>query len=304
MKVSAVIPTFNRAEMLRGAINSILNQTLKDFEIIVVDNCSVDNTESVIKLYNDKRIRYFKHQNNGILAVNMNYGMKQARGEYIAFCDDDDFWIPEKLEKQLAEFEKDDRVALVCTNGIAFNETGEMGLTIKSHLHDSDFTLKSLMRINAIISSSILVKKSVIDEVGMMDEEPEIFGAEEYSLWIRIAKKYKIKYIDLPLMKYRTHAGAYRNKGMRDIIAKEHIYRKLLKEKIIDSAFYNKAIKRLNYERAILKFLNADKDINLNMICTTKTDIWKKCLLVGIYFLFRAKLLDTLRRVRLNAMQT
>jgi hypothetical protein len=91
---------------------------------------------------------------------------------------------------------------------------------------------------------------------------------------------------------------------MRDIIAKEHIYRKLLKEKIIDSAFYNKAIKRLNYERTILKFLNADKDINLNMICTTKTDIWKKCLLVGIYFLFRAKLLDAVRHVRLNVART
>jgi glycosyltransferase involved in cell wall biosynthesis len=290
--------------MVCGAIDSILNQTLKDSEIIVVDNCSVDNTESVIKSYNEKRIRYFKHPNNGILAVNMNYGMKQARGEYIAFCDDDDIWMSDKLEKQLAEFEKDDRVALVCTNGIAFDETGEMGLATKSHLHDSDFTLKSLMRINLIISSSILVKKSVIDEVGMMDEEPEIFGAEEYSLWIRIAKKYKIKYVDLPLMKYRTHAGAYRNKGMRDIIAKEHIYRKLLKEKIIDTAFYNKTMNRLNYERVILKFLNADENINLDIIYATKTDIWKKCLLVFIYFLFRVKLLDAVRHVRLNVART
>jgi len=300
MKVSVIIPTFNRAEMVCGAINSILNQTLKDFEIIVVDNCSIDNTESVIKSYNDKRIRYFRHQNNGILAVNMNYGMKQARGEYIAFCDDDDIWMPDKLEKQLAEFEKDDKIALVCTNGIAFDETGETGLAAKSHLHDGDFTLKSLIRINLIISSSILVKKSVIDEVGMMDEEPEIFGAEEYGLWIRIAKKYKIKYIDLPLMKYRTHPGAYRNKGTRDIVAKEYIYRKLLKEKIIDTSFYNKSINRLNYERIIIKFLNADKDINLYMIRTTKTDIWKKCLLIGIYFLFRVKLLNAVRHMQFN----
>ena len=101
MKVSVIIPTFNREHLLKETMEYILNQTFKDFELIIVDNYSSDNTENAVKSYNDKRIRYFKNQNNGVIAVNRNFGIKKARGEFITFCDDDDLWLPQKLEKQL-----------------------------------------------------------------------------------------------------------------------------------------------------------------------------------------------------------
>lgn len=296
MKVSIVVPTFNRSEMLRETINSILNQTFKDIEVTVIDNCSVDNTKTVLQSFNDKRIRYFEHPNNGIIAVNMNYGMKKARGEYIAFCDDDDLWMPNKLEKQLFEFEKDEKIALICSNGINFNKNGDVGV-IYNNVGDKHFTFEALVFENRIINSSILVKKSVIDEVGMMDEEPEFLGSEEYSLWIRIAKKYKIKYINLPLVKYRTHPGVYRRNETESLNAKRQIFKKLLKNKIIDNKLYKMAVNRLDYKYIISKLVNED-DITLGAILKNKMSISGKSISLIFYFLLRIRMFNNLRHIK------
>jgi len=232
-----------------------LNQTFKDFELIVVDNESIDNTEEVIKSFTDEGIRYFKHQNNGLIAVNRNYGINKARGEYIAFCDDDDLWMPEKLERQMLEFEKDNQAGLVCSNGINFDRHGEHGETIKTKLKDSDFTFESLIWYNSIICCSAVVKRRVIDDVGMLDESPEFFTAEDYELWLRVAKRYRIKYIDLRLVKCRTHAGAYNKRGLEAIERNKAVYRKLLNKGIINSNLYQKRINRANRQILILKLL-------------------------------------------------
>ena len=248
-KISVIVTTYNRAHMVTETIDSILSQTSKDFELIVVDNESIDNTEEVIKSYTDKRIRYFKHQNNGIIAVNRNYGISKTQGEYIAFCDDDDLWMPEKLERQLSEFEKDSQLGLVCSNGIFFDKNGEHREMIKAELKDSDFTFESLIWHNYIPSPSVLVKKEVIDDVGMMDESPEIFIAEDYELWLRIAKKYKVKYIGLPLMKYRTHPGQYTfsQERLEPMELEKAVCRKLLDTGILDFELYQKRIYRLGH---------------------------------------------------------
>ena len=251
MKVSIIVTTFNRAHMVIETIDSILNQTFNDFELIVVDNCSSDNTEEVIKAYTDERIRYFKHDNGGIIAVNRNYGINQARGEYLAFCDDDDLWLPEKLEKQMLEFEKENQIGLVCSNAIIFDENGEVGEFHKTELPDSNFTLKSLVWQNSVICSSVLVKKRAIDDVGLMDESPEIFSAEDYELWLRVAQKYRIKYIELPLMKYRTHPGSYKKKPVEAIKRNRAVYRILLGKGIIDHGLFQ----RLNLRELAIEFL-------------------------------------------------
>ncbi len=104
--VSVIIPTYNRANLVSRAIKSVLNQTYQDFEIIVVDDCSEDNTEEIVKSFNDSRIRYIKHKKNKGGSAARNTGIKRARGKYIAFLDDDDEWLPSKLEKQIMLFEK------------------------------------------------------------------------------------------------------------------------------------------------------------------------------------------------------
>jgi len=236
--------------MVTEAIDSVLSQTFKDFELIVVDNYSRDDTEEVIGAYTDERIRYFKHENGGVVAVNRNYGISKAQGEYIAFCDDDDLWMPEKLEKQMLEFEKDSQIGLVCTNAIIFDKNGELGV-FKTELKDSNFTFESLIWGNSVICSSVLVPKRVIDDVGMMDESPEIFTAEDYELWLRVAQKYRVKYVDLPLVKYRIHPGGYKERSVKVIERNKAVYRKLLGKGILNRGLYWK----LNCWELLIEFL-------------------------------------------------
>ena len=99
--VSVIVTTFNRKELLKETIDSILNQTFTDFELIVVDNYSEYNFVDYIKSFSDNKLIAFQNKNNGIIAVNRNYGIKKAKGKYIAFCDDDDCWDSEKLAKQI-----------------------------------------------------------------------------------------------------------------------------------------------------------------------------------------------------------
>ena len=105
--VSVIVTTYNRKEYLKETIDSILNQTYKNFELIVVDNYSDFDFLTYIKSFNDNRIRAFQHHNNGIIAVNRNIGIKKAYGEYIAFCDDDDYWVDKKLEYQVNNIKND-----------------------------------------------------------------------------------------------------------------------------------------------------------------------------------------------------
>jgi len=255
MKVSVIVPTYNRAHLVTETMDSILSQTFKDFELIVVDNYSSDNTEEVIKSYKDERIRYFKHRNNGVVAVNRNYGVSKAKDEYIAFCDDDDLWFPEKLEKQVQEMEKDSQVGLVCNNEIHFDDRGDHGEVFRAKPGDSNLTFEALVWKSFISSSTVMVRKAVLDDVGVMDESPELVGVEDYELWLRIARKYRVKYIDIPLGKYRTHPGAYRRGPVKALEGERLIYKKLLDKGILSPDLYRKRISKLNRQVLLSKLL-------------------------------------------------
>lgn len=103
--VSVIIPTYNRANLILQAVKSVLNQTYKNFEIIIVDDGSSDNTEDVINVIHDNRIRYIKHAINKGASAARNTGIREAKGKYIAFQDSDDHWLPDKLEKQVKRIE-------------------------------------------------------------------------------------------------------------------------------------------------------------------------------------------------------
>jgi len=124
--VSVIISTYNRAHLIGRAIQSVLNQTYQDFEVIVVDDGSTDNTEEIVKSFNDPRIRYIRHEKNKGAAAARNTGIKAARGKYIAFQDSDDEWLPEKLEKQMKVFENaPPEAGVVYTDMQRINEDGE-----------------------------------------------------------------------------------------------------------------------------------------------------------------------------------
>lgn len=208
MKVSVIVLTYNRAHMVTETIDSVLNQTFKDFELIVVDNESTDNTEEVIKSFTDERIRYFKHQNNGLIGVNRNYGISKANGEYIAFCDDDDLWMPEKLERQVKLLDLDKELGLVYSDSYIMDENGNLE---RHSLRSSSRLLRGnvfdkLFQSNFIPMLTVMIRREVLSKVGGF--EPKYIIALDYDLWLRIAEHYLIDFIEEPLAKYRIHSGS------------------------------------------------------------------------------------------------
>ena len=208
MKVSVIVLTYNRAHMVSEAIDSILNQTFKDFELIVVDNESVDNTEEVIKSYTDERIRYFRHQNNGLVAVNRNYGISKANGEYIAFCDDDDLWMPEKLERQVKLLDLNKELGLVYSDSYIMDENGnlERDTSLSSSRLLRGNVFDKLFQSNFIPMLTVMIRREVLSKVGGFD--PKYIIAQDYDLWLRIAEHYPIDFTEEPLAKYRIHGGS------------------------------------------------------------------------------------------------
>ena len=217
MKVSIVLLTFNRKQLLKRAIEGILSQTFRDFELIIVDNCSIDGTEDFVKSLQDLRIKYFKNQNNGIIAVNMNFGILKSQGEYIALCDDDDYWLPFKLEKQLEILSVQKNVALVCTNWIEFTDDGDVGPGLTKKRASSYVTQREILIRNCISQSTVLFRKNVVESLALFDESPEYFTAEEFEMWLKILKSHQVYLIEEPLVREKTHPGVFRSKGIRHL---------------------------------------------------------------------------------------
>lgn len=202
--VSVIVTTYNRLNLLPETLSSILSQTFDDFELIIVDNMSTDGTSEYVASLTDPRIRYFRNPNHGVIAVNRNYGILQAVGQFIAFCDDDDLWMLDKLSKQVALLENTPKLALCYTNAESF--VGKEMLSakmIRRVVHHAHFW--QLLRGNYIPNSSVLIRSNVFQEVGPLSESPLL--REDYEMCLRIAYKHQIAGIDEPLIRYRVHIG-------------------------------------------------------------------------------------------------
>jgi len=202
--VSVIVTTYNRKKLLKETINSILNQTYKNFELIVVDNYSNYDFFNHIKSFNDDRIIAFQNQNNEIIAVNRNFGIRKAKGEYIAFCDDDDIWYPYKLTCQLKKF-KNNPYGLCSTNhDYISNDRKKVNNKHKIKKRYLNLTFnKFILSGGFICNSSVMIKREIIETIGLFDEDPKLIAAEDYHYWARILKKYKACYIDRILISYR-----------------------------------------------------------------------------------------------------
>ena len=189
--VSVVIPTYNRAEIIGRAIRSVQAQTFEDWELIVVDDASEDETEEVVGAFEDTRIRYIQHVENRGGAAARNTGIRNSRGEYIAFLDSDDEWLPHKLEGQLQVFkENDENVGLVYTGMIRKKSK----YTKKNPPSDSGWIEKKLYLKNVIGSCSVgMIKNSVVNKIGYFDKKLD--SAQDKDYWLRISKTFKIEFL-------------------------------------------------------------------------------------------------------------
>jgi len=200
--VSVIMPTYNHAKFIGKAIKSVLNQTYKNLELIIIDNYSEDETEKIVASYKDDRIVYLKFRNNGIIAASRNQGIKHSHGDYIAFLDSDDYWMKNKLEV-VAEYIKEmPGIDVVCHDEwLQFNKVDKKLLT-----HGPYVTYKDLLfNGNCLSPSATVVERQKLLEVGGFSEDMEFNSAEDYELWLRLAQiDCQIEYIHDPLGVYRV----------------------------------------------------------------------------------------------------
>ena len=206
-KVSVVIPTYNSARFIVETLESVFAQTYRDYEVIVVDDGSTDNTKEVLKPYMS-RIRYIYKENGGPASAR-NVGIKNARGEYIAFLDSDDLWLPEKLEKQIRYFEEHPEIGMVFADCIRFGE--EVSNTSRNDTKQliSNDMFVNIWWYNIVPTSTVMVKRVCFDKVGLFNESREIEGTEDKEMWLRIARECEVEYLREVVTKYRVRMSGH-----------------------------------------------------------------------------------------------
>jgi len=202
-RVSVVIPTFNRSDVLDRAINSVLSQTCKVDEIIVVDDGSVDGTRELVSSWRHEKIVYIAQKNLGVSHAR-NAGIKRAKGNWIAFLDSDDEWHPVKLERQMTALVEQPCYELCHTNEIWIRDGRRVNAKNKYEKSGGRIFEKCLP-LCVISPSTVLIKKSVFLRLGMFDEH--LPACEDYDFWLRYCCNNAVLYLDEPMIKkYGGHA--------------------------------------------------------------------------------------------------
>jgi len=205
-RVSAIIIVYNGAPFVGTAIESVLAQTERDLELVVVDDGSTDETAQVVARYTDHRVRYLHQENSGPSAARNN-GIRETTGEWVAFLDCDDRWLPRKLELQLARAAERPDAGLVYGSVVMGNERGMMQCTLPAVIEGE--VLEPLLFGNKVTgsASSAMVRRDVLDRVGMFDER--MHYAEDWDLWLRVASAYPFAKVDEPIAYLLQRLGSH-----------------------------------------------------------------------------------------------
>ena len=203
--VSLILPAYNCEKFIGGAIQSVLDQTFTDFELIIINDGSADQTEFIILSYTDLRITYLKNKNNQGLIYTLNRGINIAQGKYIARMDADDICIPERLELQKKFLDQHEKIAMVASTVEFINE--ENNFTGEWELDKKTITPKQIRAKmpyeNCIAHPTIMARTEVLKKLKYDERQKHI---EDYDLWLRMLNRgYQIEKLNQPLLKYRVH---------------------------------------------------------------------------------------------------
>jgi glycosyltransferase involved in cell wall biosynthesis len=210
-KVSVIVPTWNRASLLGAAIESVLAQSYRDLEVVIVDDGSVDATESLVRHYRetDARVRYVAQEHRGISAA-MNTGIRESRGRYIARIDSDDQWLPELLETEVAVLESRPEIGLVYSKGQwAKSDLTPLWDTVGHAPHfpgpTKNDTLRSMLWGDPTCNITVVVRRECFDRAGLFDES--MAASEDWDMWLRTSVYYRFFFVDRVLTLIRSHDG-------------------------------------------------------------------------------------------------
>lgn len=233
--ISVIIPTYNRSTWLAEAIQSIQLQAISDIEIIVADDGSTDNTADIVAQFGQAVI-YLRLPHRGQPAATRNAGLRIAQGEFIAFLDSDDLFLPDKLNKQLPILQANPNLGLVYSDGIFFRDdpahpTGHVLTGLPTLSGDQAFA--ELLRGNFLAPPVVLIRRACIDAVGLFDERVDFFAVEDYDLWLRLAARFSFAYVPGEVAAIRRH----RQSISRDIVTLRERELRVLKK--MDELFPN-----------------------------------------------------------------
>lgn len=210
--VSVAIPTYNRANFIGEAIKSVLDQTHKDFELLIVDNCSSDKTSEIVKSFNDERIKYHKNEQNIGMLKNWNRCIKLAKGKYLLVLGDDDKLYPPFLKESLLIYKKYPKLGFTFTHCNKVDEDGNFimrwgyNFPPAGYIEGRDYLTDTIKYgCNLTNSSTTLLRKKVFEKVGKFQAE---FATNtfDFNMWVRIAEKFDVYFIDKVLVDYRLHS--------------------------------------------------------------------------------------------------
>ena len=267
-KVSVVMPAYNAEAYIGAAMESILNQSFGDFEFLILNDCSTDGTEAIIKSYDDPRIVYLKNEKNLGVAATLNKGLAAAQGEYIARMDADDFSLPQRFEKQVAYLDAHPEVTVLGTQVQFFSDRGD-GEPF-CYLGSPAQLKIDLLFASAIAHPSVMLRRQVILDMGGYDRQFE--GLEDYELWCRISEQAMLAVYPQVLLRYRIHPGQVtqqpserKRQAARRLKQRQLTQLGLPTEGDIAEAYYNyQAKERKTPEKALseIRFFEALLDAN------------------------------------------
>jgi glycosyltransferase involved in cell wall biosynthesis len=209
--VSVIMPTYNCAPYIGETIRSVQSQTYENWEIIIVDDCSTDNTESIVKSINDKRIRYYKNSKNSGAAVSRNFALREAKGRWIAFLDSDDLWAPTKLEHQL-RFMVENNYAFSYHNYSEIDEQSKsLGIVISGPKHISKFGMFNYCWPGCL---TVMYNREVVGPLEIAD----IKKNNDYAMWLKVIEQAECYLLNENLASYRKRTGSISNHGYTALI--------------------------------------------------------------------------------------
>jgi glycosyltransferase involved in cell wall biosynthesis len=251
--VSILLAVYNGEKYLKRSIESVLNQTYKDFELLIGFNGTIDSSKEIVEHFNDNRIKVFDYGMDSGKSKTLNKLLKETKGEWLAIQDDDDIWLPKKLQTQMEVADKQD-YDVIGTRIFYCNESEQIIGHPNLFLTHEDIISSSFSGDNQIANTSAIFKKSITEEVGGWSEE--IAGIEDFDFWLKLMKKdFKFKNIKKQLVLHRIHSNSNFNTKTYNIesLLKMHG----LKKHKIGVVVYHKNAKNIYKERWLKKFFES-----------------------------------------------
>lgn len=273
-KISIIMPTYNRSDYICEAIESALGQTYDNIELIVIDDGSTDGTRKQLEKYSsDRRFKYMRQENQG-QSIARNKGLKMAEGEFIAFLDSDNIWLPGKLERQVEIMNKNQSFDIFYGDGILIDEKGAEVSRENMSRYSGNIT-RHLIKDNCVSMNTTLTRKKCFDELGGMSEE--VRAGDDYELWLRLSTKFKFYYTPEYFVRYRVMDDQISTDKYRRFNSNERVLQKFferfpesvtkVEKKRAISYFY---IRKVRHEISERRFIRAF----INIINALKHDAW------------------------------